>query len=108
MITEDEVVLMDIVRKEGLSQEAKGFVRAGPRAEIVWAPGEVKGSTSHSLPFIIPSYPSIHPFISDGSCVCLQLTAAIATCGGLCPGFVTLHINVIFFSCMHFMAIADI
>lgn len=45
---------MDIVRKSGLSQEAKGFVRAGPRSHIIWAPGEVK--------------------------------AAIATCGGLCPG----------------------
>ena len=54
LIHDNEAVLLDIVRRPGLTKAAKAFVRAGPRATIVWKEGEVR--------------------------------AAIATCGGLCPG----------------------
>lgn len=40
-IKEGDVVLLDIVRRSGLGPGgAKSFIRAGPREEIVWAPGE--------------------------------------------------------------------
>lgn len=41
LIKEGDVVLLDIVRRSGLGAGgAKSFVRAGPREEICWAPGE--------------------------------------------------------------------
>jgi 6-phosphofructokinase 1 len=68
-IDDDEVVLMDIVRKPGGNQSCDSFIRAGPRSYTVFAPGTV--------------------------------SAAIVTCGGLCPGlndvvqdiFTTLYYN---------------
>lgn len=40
-IKEGDVVLLDIVRRSGLGPGgAKSFIRAGPREEIVWGPGE--------------------------------------------------------------------
>ena len=44
LIHEDEAVLLDIVRRPGLTKAAKAFVRAGPRAHICWQPGEVKAA----------------------------------------------------------------
>jgi hypothetical protein len=41
LIKDGDVVLLDIVRRSGLGPGgAKSFVRAGPREEICWAPGE--------------------------------------------------------------------
>eukprot|EP00455_Lapot_gusevi_P046249 TRINITY_DN6053_c0_g1_i1.p1 TRINITY_DN6053_c0_g1~~TRINITY_DN6053_c0_g1_i1.p1 ORF type:complete len:519 (-),score=191.53 TRINITY_DN6053_c0_g1_i1:90-1562(-) len=42
-ITPDEFILMDIVRKS-VQAKGVGLVRAGPRAQIVWGPGEVKAA----------------------------------------------------------------
>ena len=39
-IKEGDVVLLDIVRRGALGGGAKSFVRAGPREQICWAPGE--------------------------------------------------------------------
>lgn len=45
LIADGEVVLVDIARKEGLKdQTARCMIRAGPRASIIWAPGEVKAA----------------------------------------------------------------
>ena len=41
LIHDNEAVLLDIVRRPGLTKAAKAFVRAGPRARICWAEGEV-------------------------------------------------------------------
>ena len=41
LIHDNEAVLLDIVRRPGLTKAAKAFVRAGPRAKICWAEGEV-------------------------------------------------------------------
>ena len=41
LIHDDELVMLDIVRRPHLSKSAKAFVRAGPRAKICWAEGEV-------------------------------------------------------------------
>lgn len=41
MIHEDEVVLLDIVRRKTIAHKAKAFVRAGPRPMICWAHSEV-------------------------------------------------------------------
>jgi hypothetical protein len=41
IITDDEVVVLDIVRRTGLNKQAKTFIRAGPRDEIIWQRGEV-------------------------------------------------------------------
>ena len=69
VIQDDEVVLMDIVRKSKSGTVCDSFVRAGPRDYTVFAPNTV--------------------------------SAAIVTCGGLCPGlndviqniFTTLYYN---------------
>jgi len=41
LIHEDEVVLLDIVRRISTTTKAKSFVRAGPRPQICWSRGEV-------------------------------------------------------------------
>lgn len=44
LIHDSEFVLADIVRRAGNPSGAKSFIRAGPREQIVWAPGEVKAA----------------------------------------------------------------
>ena len=44
LIHDNEAVLLDIVRRPGLTKAAKAFVRAGPRANIVWKDGEVRAA----------------------------------------------------------------
>ena len=44
LIHDDELVMLDIVRRPNLSKSAKAFVRAGPRAKICWAQDEVKAA----------------------------------------------------------------
>ncbi len=44
LITDDEVVLLDIVRRQGVNTKAKSFIRAGPRPTIVFNRSEVKAA----------------------------------------------------------------
>lgn len=44
MISEGEVIMMDIARHEGAHQKARSFVRAGPRDHIIWGPKEVRAA----------------------------------------------------------------
>ena len=44
LIHDNEAVLLDIVRRPGLTKAAKAFVRAGPRANICWEDGEVRAA----------------------------------------------------------------
>jgi 6-phosphofructokinase 1 len=53
-VEEDEVVLVDTVRRNGMKTVSRAFLRAGPRKQLHFDPGKV--------------------------------TAAVVTCGGLCPG----------------------
>eukprot|EP00823_Brevimastigomonas_motovehiculus_P006159 TRINITY_DN4961_c0_g1_i1.p1 TRINITY_DN4961_c0_g1~~TRINITY_DN4961_c0_g1_i1.p1 ORF type:complete len:520 (+),score=72.82 TRINITY_DN4961_c0_g1_i1:18-1577(+) len=41
MISDDEIVLFDIVRRNGLKPRIVGLPRAGPRKQMAWKPGEV-------------------------------------------------------------------
>jgi len=41
---DDEMVLMDIIRKENHSTEAVGLIRAGARSDICWEKGEVRAA----------------------------------------------------------------
>ncbi len=43
-ITDDEVVLLDIVRGSDGKTSAKGFVRGGPRDRIIWSGSEVRAA----------------------------------------------------------------
>ena len=54
LIDKEDLILGDIVRKPGIGQFSRGYLRAGPRKTLYFEPK--------------------------------QVTAAIVTCGGLCPG----------------------